>query len=214
MKRVTKAVGVLCLVAFAVMNSQSAVAADSNWYLGGNGGSTKTKIDDARIASSLEAGGFATTAITNDQRRTGYKLFAGYRFDKYFALEGGYYNLGRSSFTATTVPTGTLIGNIKLKGYNLDAVVILPIVEKFSAFGRLGFIYSQATDTFIGTGAVMVTNPTPSKGYPSYKFGAGLQYDFIKFLGLRVEAERYRINDAVGNKGDVDFYSAGLVVKF
>ena len=31
---------------------------------------------------------------------------------------------------------------------------------------------------------------------------------------MRIEAERYRIDDAVGNKGDVDLYSAGLVFKF
>jgi OOP family OmpA-OmpF porin len=31
---------------------------------------------------------------------------------------------------------------------------------------------------------------------------------------MRLEAERYRINDAVGNKGDVDLISAGLVYHF
>jgi OOP family OmpA-OmpF porin len=31
---------------------------------------------------------------------------------------------------------------------------------------------------------------------------------------MRLEAERYRINDAVGNKGDVDLFSVGLVYRF
>jgi OOP family OmpA-OmpF porin len=31
---------------------------------------------------------------------------------------------------------------------------------------------------------------------------------------MRVEAERYRIDDAIGNTGDVDMYSLGLVYRF
>jgi OOP family OmpA-OmpF porin len=31
---------------------------------------------------------------------------------------------------------------------------------------------------------------------------------------MRVEAERYRINDAVGNRGDVDLVSVGLILRF
>jgi len=33
-------------------------------------------------------------------------------------------------------------------------------------------------------------------------------------LSMRAELERYRINDAVGNKGDVDMASIGLVFRF
>ena len=44
--------------------------------------------------------------------------------------------------------------------------------------------------------------------------GKGRQYDFTPSLGLRLEAERYRVNDAVGNKGDVDLVSLGLVYRF
>ena len=35
-----------------------------------------------------------------------------------------------------------------------DAVGILPITEKFSAFGRVGLNYAEARDSFTGTGLV------------------------------------------------------------
>ncbi len=212
--KLVRASGALGLVALAVMTSSLAVAAESGWYGGFGLGSSKVEIDDARITSGLLRQGLTTTAITNGDRSTGYKLFAGYQLNTYFALEGGYFDLGKFGFTAATVPAGTLTGKIKLRGYNLDAVVVLPLVEKLSVFGRGGFIYAEADDFFSGTGAVVVTNPRPSKGAPSYKFGAGLQYDFTRSLGLRIEAERYRVDDAVGNKGDVDLYSAGLIYRF
>ncbi len=60
----------------------------------------------------------------------------------------------------------------------------------------------------------MCLNPNPSKREANYKFGVGLQYNFTESLGMRAEAERYRINDAVGNKGDVDLVSIGLVYRF
>jgi len=209
-----RASGMLSLLALAAIASPVAVAGDTGWYGGVNIGQSKAKIDNARITSSLLGGGLATSSITNDDTDTGFKLFGGYRFNRYFALEGGYFDLGKFGFTATTTPAGTLDGSIKLRGVNLDAVGILPINEKFSALGRVGLNYAEARDSFSGTGAVGVPNPSPSKRDMNYKFGAGLQYDFTKLLGVRAEAERYRVDDAVGNKGDIDLLSLGLVYRF
>ena len=209
-----RASGMLGLVALAVMASPFAVAQDSGWYGGLNLGQSRAKIADARIRAELLGSGLTMTSIAEDERDTGYKLYGGYRLHRNFAIEGGYFNLGKFGFTANTVPLGTLRGDIKLQGLNLDAVAILPITERFSAFGRLGLNYAQARDSFAGTGAVTVLNPNPSKRDTNYKFGAGLQYDLTERLGMRLEAERYRINDAVGNKGDINLFSIGLLYRF
>jgi len=209
-----KTSGTLGLAALALVSSPFAAADEAGWYGGFNIGQSKSKIDDTKITSGLLGGGFATTSITDDDRDSGYKIFGGYRFNRNFALEGGYFDLGKFGFTATTVPAGTLNGNIKLRGLNLDAVGILPITGKFSAFGRIGLNYAEARDTFAGTGFVNVLNPNPSKRDTNYKFGLGVQYDFTQSFGMRVEAERYRIDDAVGNKGDIDLVSVGLVYRF
>ncbi len=42
----------------------------------------------------------------------------------------------------------------------------------------------------------------------------GLQYEFTQSVGIRAEAERYRVDDAVGNKGDIDLYTLGLFYRF
>lgn len=204
----------LGLAAFAAIASPFALADDIGWYGGLSIGQSSANIDSARITSNLLGAGFASSAITSDDSDTGYKLFAGYKVNRNFALEGGYFDLGRFGFAATTVPAGTLNGNIKLSGLNLDVVGILPINEKFSAFGRAGLNYAHASDSFSGTGAVIVLNPNPSKREANYKFGAGFQYDFTQSLGMRIEAERYRINDGAGSKGDVDSLSLGLVYRF
>jgi len=144
----------------------------------------------------------------------GYKLFGGYQVNKYLAVEAGYFDLGRFGFVANTNPAGTLSGDIKVRGINLDAVGTLPITEKFSAFGRLGVTYADTNGAFAGTGAVNVLDPSPSARDTNLKVGLGVQYAFTEALSLRAEIERYRINDAVGNKGDVDLASIGLVYRF
>ena len=205
--------GTLALAILAVLASPCALAANPGWYGGANVGQSAATIDDPRITATLLGQGFTGVSIADDDRDTGFKVFAGYQVNRYFAIEGGYVNLGEFGYTATTVPAGTLTGNIKLQGVNLDVLGFVPFTEKFSAFARVGAIYAEAKDTFTSTGAVIVTNPSPSKRDTNYKFGVGLQYDFSEKVGMRVEAERYRIDDAVGNKGDIDLASIGLVVR-
>jgi len=212
--KLARASGTLGLMALAAFASSYAAADDAGWYGGASAGQSRARIDDGRITSGLLGSGFATTSISNDEHSTGYKLFGGYQFNQNFALEGGYFDLGKFGFTATTAPTGTLNGNIKLRGLNLDLVGTLPITEKFSAFGRAGLNYAHARDSFTGTGSVDVINPNPSKNAMNYKFGVGVQYALTESLAMRAEVERYRINDAVGNKGDIDLVSVGLIYRF
>ena len=209
-----KALGTLCLAGIAAVNSPLAAATDEGWYGGISVGQSKAKINDDKITSQLQGSGFATTSISDDDTDIGYKLFGGRKFSKHFAVEGGYFNLGKFGFTANTAPPGSLVGTAKFQGVNLDAVGILPITEKFSALGRVGLTYTEAKDTFQGTGAVTVTDPNPKKSEGNYKIGLGVQYDLTRALGLRGEWERYRVNDAVGNKGDIDMLTVGLIYTF
>jgi OOP family OmpA-OmpF porin len=209
-----KATRTVSLFALAINAGNFAMADDSGWYTGVSAGQSRAKIDDPRIVGGLLAGGFTTTAISNDYRHFGFKAFGGFQFNKYFALESGYFDLGEFGFLANTLPAGALSGTSKVKGLNFDGVVSLPFTDKFSVFGRGGLNYAEAKDNFTGFGLVTVTNPNRSKRSPNYKFGAGLQYDFTQALGVRLEAERYRVDDAVGNKGDIDLFSAGFLYRF
>ena len=174
MKRIAKTVGTLGFVGCAVMNSQLAMAADSGWLGGLNIGQSRAKIDDEKITSQLRGVGLNSTSIIDDDRATAFKIFGGYKFNKNFALEAGYFDLGKFGFAATTMPAGTLNGQIKLRGLNFDAVGILPLAEKFSAFGRVGLNYAQAKDNFSATGATALVPRNPGRPCPGLYRGAAL----------------------------------------
>lgn len=200
---------VACLGA---LGAGASFAQEGGYAYGGlSVGQSQSRVDNERITGALLGAGFATTTMSRDQKDTAFKLFGGYQFNRYFALEGGYFNLGKFGYTSTTIPAGTLSGQIKLQGFNLDVVGTLPISERFSALGRVGVQVARARDTFSGTGAIRVLSPNPSKTEANYKIGAGLQYEVNPSFLVRGEVERYRVNDAVGNHGDINLYSVSLI---
>ena len=219
----TKKAGLMGAIACALIAGQAVAAddvfinpewANSAWYVGGNIGRSRANIDDVRLIRSLTANGAGLNSFTADEKDVGYKLYVGKQLNQYVAIEGGYVDLGKFGFSSTTVPTGTLNGQIKLQGLNLDVVGTLPLTERLSAIGRVGAQYASARDRFSGTGAVNVLDPNPSKRAFNYKLGAGLQYEISRSLLVRTEVERYRVNDAVGNHGGVNLFSVSLVIPF
>ena len=208
------ALRVLGLAGLGSLIAAPALAQESGYYYGGlSVGQSRARIDEERISASLLAEGLTSTMV-RDEKSGAFKLFGGYQFNRNFAIEAGYFNLGKFGFRSTTVPAGTLDGEIKLQGLNLDLVGSVPLTERLSALARIGVQGAWARDRFSGTGAVAVTDPNPRERAFNYKFGAGLQYAFSPSFLVRGEAERYRVNDAVGNKGDVNMYSVSLVFPF
>jgi OmpA-OmpF porin, OOP family len=180
-------------------------------YVGVSVGRAKANVDEPNIAAAVTGPGVTHTITTSDERRTGYKVFGGYQMNRYFGVEAGYFNLGKSTFESTTVPAGTLNGQLRAEGFNLDLVGTAPLSENFSLIGRIGAQNAKTRGTFAGTGAALVANPTPSRRETNYKAGVGMQYAVTSSMLLRAEVERYRINDAVGEKAGVNLFSLSLV---
>jgi OOP family OmpA-OmpF porin len=207
---VSKFSGVLALAAIV---SPLAMAEDSGWYLGANIGQSVSDLEHEKMADSALGDNLTTTSFRVDDHDMGYKLFGGYQLSRYFALEGGYFNLGKFDFEAT-LPAGTLAGDIELQGVNLDAVGLLPFTDKFSAFARVGVIRVEASDDFSGTGTAAAIDHGNTDQNTGYKFGAGLQYALSDSVAVRAEAERYRADDTRGDNGDVDLFTVGILYRF
>jgi len=191
--------------------------ADSAWYAGAGLGQGRATIDDERIARSLTANGASLDAFTPDQRDLGYKVFIGKKFNRYFAIEGGYFDLGKFGFQANTSGNGSgvLRGETKFRGVNLDLIGHLPLTERLSALARIGGQYGRSTATFSGNRLNAVTAPNPEKEEKfQAKVGLGLQYQLNDAWAVRGEVERYRLRDPLGNRGEMDLASISLIRAF
>jgi OmpA-OmpF porin, OOP family len=214
--KLIKASGTLGLAALALFTGPLATAQSGGWYGGANVGRSAASIDDARITSGLAGQGLGTSSIDDRDRATGYKLFGGYQFTPNIGVEAGFFDLGHFGYTANTVPAGTLNGDIRVKGLNLDLVGTLPLTGKLSALARVGVTSVRSSDSFSATGAARLpyANANPSQRSTNAKVGVGLMYDINDSLAVRAEAERYGLKDAVGNKGHADLFSVGLIYRF
>ena len=215
--------GALGVMTGALLAAQSAQAQDntfinpdwanSAWYIGAGVGQSRATIDEPRLRASLAANGETVTGFSKDQRDTGYKLFVGRQLNQYFAVEAGYFDLGKFDFKSTTSGNGVLNGQAAFRGVNLDLLGQLPLSQRLSLLGRVGMHYTKTNTEFSGNRLLGSTNTHASERKLNAKLGLGLEYKFSEALALRGEVERYRLNDAVGNRGDADLYSVSLVYK-
>jgi OmpA-OmpF porin, OOP family len=208
----------LTLALLAVFASSGAQAQstfnNTGMYVGISAGESKSKFDNGTTAQSLVGAGVTAGALTEDERGNAYKAFIGVPLSPNWAIEAGYFDLGRFGLDAATSPAGTVSGTTRIQGLNLDLVGTLPITERWSLLGRVGAAYAETKSSFSGTGASGVTALPSSNRDTHYKYGFGTEYAFTPALTMRLEGERYHVNDAVGQRANVDLISVGLVYRF
>ena len=207
-------VSLLALAGFAAICSTSAMAQEApGFYVGGSLGATRAHFNNDAYNNLARNNGFAINSSSVDNSSTGGKLFGGYQLNPNFAVEGGYFDLGRFNYSGVT-SGGTYNGNTRSHGLNLDLVGTLPLSDRFSVLGRVGAAYAKTRDSSSSTGFVPPVTANRSLNDTHVKYGVGLQYAITDALSLRGELERYyRTNDQI-RRGNVDMASIGLVYRF
>jgi OOP family OmpA-OmpF porin len=136
-----------------------------------------------------------------DEGDTVFKLFAGYKFNKNFAIEGGYADLGKYTASASASfdgASGSINGDVKAYAIFIDAVGFLPAGsnEEFSVFGKAGLAYTKtkanasaaAAAPGIGSASASASD-SDSEVVP--KLGLGAQYYVTRNVALRAEYDIY-----------------------
>lgn len=150
--------------------------------------------------------GIGVAPIACEEKDSGWKLLAGYKFTRHWSVEGGYAEFGR----LREIGAGAQ-AHVDTSALEASVLGALPITPELSAFGRLGGYRSRAELSGAAAGKKSTSNLT---------FGVGVQYDFGRHVGLRGEWQRYQHvkarNDATGaeSSSDVSVWSASLVWRF
>lgn len=152
--------------------------------------------------------------VSCDHKDNAAKIFAGYQFNRYFAAEIGYSDLGESA--AGGVVSGV---NVNAKAayvaWELVGVVSFPVIDRLSLYGKGGFY--RAETTINGTEAVPGFTATPPTGdrNSDATLGVGVKYGITGNLAVRGEWQRYY---AVGGPDvgdtDIDVFGVGLMYRF
>src|SRR3954470_7932953 len=143
------------LAAAAVLSSMLVAApagAQQQQQLFGNRGPDAGPYLGAGIGRShIRSGGaFAlgspSVSESSDRRDNGVSLFAGYNFDKRWAVEGGYTDLGKFNYGYTGV--GPLAGtngqaSFEARSWWLAGKGTFPINDRFEVYGKLGAAFNR-----------------------------------------------------------------------
>lgn len=202
-------------IAAAALALLSASAFAGDVYILGSVGQASTKINKSGMDNALIDAGVTGLSSSTKETDTAYKLQLGYQFNQYFAVEGGYVNMGEGKYSAN-FNGGVGKATWKVDGWNIDAVGILPVSDKFALFGKLGTFAAHTKVDASATGPGGSASGSDSANNWSTHYGIGASYAFTKSVGLRVEYERF---DKVGKdnstgKSDVDLWSVGVAYKF
>jgi opacity protein-like surface antigen len=206
---------VACIAA-VLAGAPGAAVAQAGWYAGLTLGASDANMNADVVAVT----GATATNFVSDQRDPGVQVFAGYRFNRYLAVEGGFAWLGEFQATNQVLAptTGALNADIRVIGLFVDGLAILPIGERFAAYAKVGVLGSE-TRTFRSTSGTVTpapgTNTNASTDEANLSYGFGVQWDFAKNVTLRAEWKRFvDVGDANTGEFDLNLYSVGLLYRF
>jgi OOP family OmpA-OmpF porin len=184
MKHLNKAaVAATTILALAPLSA----TADSGFYLGGSIGSSSLSDD---------FDGFDVDADS-----ISFRLTAGWQFNDFFSLEGGYHNFGEfeQSFDVAGEPVDV---RLKADGFTLGATGSYPLGQKFALFGRAGAFFWDG-DADINN--VSQARPEDTNLY----YGGGAKFAISDRFSLLGDWTRYELEDT-----ESDVISLGFMFGF
>ena len=226
MKRVAALVA-----ATAAVLSPAAMA--SPWYVGLGLGQSSTSTD---LVTNRESTLINASDIHSDFDRTdtAWKVFAGWRLHRHFALEANYTDLGKTKLTTNLTGGGVAPASItldrKLDGYGVDALLIAPFEpHRLAVFARGGAFRARLREDATLGGNVVFTNGDPedrvrhaSQDETVFHWGVGADWNFMPNVAVRLEWERFtKVGKAfaVGGSGttgeaDTDAWMLNVMYRF
>jgi len=196
-------------LATAIMAGPGAAAAEP--FLGAGFGQTSypddTFIEDVCVEFGIDC--------NIDDSDTGFRVFTGYRFNEYVALEGAYVSYGET--------TGSLPDLIDVKakfhGITLALMPSVPLGKAVSLYGKIGGVawYGdlKATSSLIDGSA----DGDGAGG--SLLYGGGVAVNLGEKAAVRLGWERFNINDTIEVEDvdvdidmDIDQVSANFEYRF
>ena len=215
----TLALSLVMLTAAAALpiNAQ----AEGNWYVLGATGVTNTSGRTAQSDAAVSTLGAVAFTSQGDETDRGHKLQLGYHLSPSLAVEGGYMDLGRFTYSADMPTVATRAGNLKMSAWNLNVVGTYPLGAQFSVFGKLGVAAHRTKFHCEGTGIACV-NPSRKASGTSLHYGVGVEWAFSPNWFARAEYEVVRkVGDSFNTGGttgttqaDVTLGSIGIGYRF
>lgn len=159
-----------------------AMAADTGFYGGVGLGDFRTEV---------ELSDYAYFVDDFDESDVGFKVFGGYRFFRWLAVEASYTDGGSPKARIFQDAELRLDAAFAVSALTGAAVFTLPVGERFELFLKPGFAYWQVDAKLVATDAFgRVTERGDDTDY-AFFLGGGVGFNLSEQFGLRLEYEAF-----------------------
>jgi len=234
----------LLVASIVAIAANSAIAGPGNWYIGAGGGMSSYKDWESQWVPQGDITAFknefeASLGIANfdgsesaesEDNASAFKLFGGYAFNEYIAVELSYIDMGEVDANSSSSGTffdsagnpiavdGDLFATARasVDAFTLDANLSYPVASFAALFVKAG-VYTANADLESSAGSSFSTESINESGTDSstgLHFGIGANFWVTDAIGLRAEWERLDNVEADGGESDVDLVSAALIYSF
>jgi OOP family OmpA-OmpF porin len=174
-----------------------------------------TSLDRNHFDNALTANGATGLSSSDKGDSNQWRLQGGYRFNQYLAVEGGYIDFGKSKYKADYLG-GSAQGSLKAGGFDMAAVVSLPLNDSFSIFGKAGLVAANIKSSLSAGVPASLASGSHSSSELLPLLGVGASYKLTQNIDLRGDYDHV---SGLGNakktgKMDDNMFSLGLVYNF
>lgn len=167
----------------------------------------------------------STSGQSSCSNHTPIDIALGYNFNNYSGVEIKAASVGGKTFKYSTQYDGINYdanADLNIQSLELAGIGYFPIVDNFRLTGKLGFALTEVSTK----GSIQQHNPDKTVSelcigcsfekmnyVPIY--GVGMQYDFSRLIGMRMNYEHYgNMSGPYDTKIGASTYTAGVLLKF
>ena len=199
--------GLTTVALLGTLAAGTAHADDRDFYFGASVGQSNAGYGETDLVSDLDMAGWTITNPSVDDTDLAWKLYGGYSFNRFFAVEAAWVDLGevQTRFGAElpldqieailndTVAIHPTLGS----GASLAAVFRYEVVPESLAFhARAGvFVWNADIDVEVVSGAT--GQASDDEDGTDFMYGVGLEWRLNRNLSITGDWERYRMRDWV-----------------
>jgi OOP family OmpA-OmpF porin len=183
--------GLVCVIVGLSLSCD--VAAENFWYAGvsvGTAEASQIRLEDIDDGSALSG--------STEDNDFGWKIFGGYAFNRFIAIETAYIDLGEVSIDAVSDGTGVVYApgavtaSIATSGFSLSMVGSVPVSERIGLHAKLGVFVWEAKSQF-NNAAFPPTSRTDDGS--DFAYGIGASYTINDRFTIRGEYEIFTNTD-------------------
>lgn len=192
MKQNSKTSLSLAILLATTLAATAAHSADSGFFAEVGVGMTKVDTDVDNIPG-----------VSVDDEDMFFSIGGGYSFNKMFALEAGYTDLGEAEIS---IPSIAYSATISADGFYVGPRLTFELAPKFEAYGRIGMLVWDGE--FKDSDGYSVSDD----GSDIY-FGIGAAYKISDQVSLGADWTRFTV-ESDGDEADIDTFGAKLKFNF